>query len=1028
MRKLFVIMIGSLLLCSVAGAQQSQTGSIEGTVTLEGGEPLPGVAVSATTATLPRARSTETDANGIYRFAAMPPGAYELTFTMQGFATEKMEFPVSLQQKAIINVTMRDATFEGEIMVTAETPTIDTTSAELKATISDEVIEGLPVGQQYSDLVKLVPGVQYTEDGIRGPSAGGSGQDNSYNFDGVSVSLPQYGTLSTEPATQDIEEVAVVKGGANAVGFNRSGGFLINTLSRSGTNQFRGELSYQVQTDAMTSAVTEDTEAVSDPNYDWLVASIGGPIIPEMLYFYASYFRPTEDQTNRANVYGDRPDYSSTRDEFFGKLTFTPTNSLLFSGSYRDSETNESGVGVGEYEEASVSYGNDSKYSVAVLEGTWMVSNNGLLSFKYGEFKNPGSRTPDNVLDFQIRADGSASLDVDNLDQQGYSYVPVPIVGNDDYNAFIAPIVERYGYEQNGVPTGGGAVGTDYYFNNQDFYNTSFQIGYDHYIKNHQLHIGYRWELGEEDLVRYSNGWGRIYVRGGTKETADGTPVFYEARVFQASLVGEGGQPLIAPHHSEMQSQIIELNDVIRLNKWTLNLGVSFANDKLYGQGLRPNSSNPSGFELAQGNKYLMKEIGFDEMISPRLGVTWSPNGKDSLYGSYARYYPAVSSLPRAASWDRNLALREIYVQFDADGNFLAIDPLRASSGKLFQEGIDPRSIDEFVVGFDKQISRSWTGRIHARYRKAQDFWEDTQNNARSRFNAPEGYPQEDYIPGLGGYDELGLSDGSYVIAQLDNAFTKYYELSAEAEWRGSNAFFRGSYVWSHYYGTFDQDNTTYSSNDTNTFVGSSYIADGAGRQIWQNRYGNLKGDRRHQLKLYGFYNFDWNGVAGAFAIYQSGQPWEVWGPTEYYSGTWFASRLRRSGRVPHQRRPLPARSQLYPELPLGQPLQHPASRRGLQRPQQTDGVRLRTDGQRGRLRRAEGIFRPAALPADGRVPVLRRTEVSPSELGAGMKIPAPFFRLRSVIKPCFRCVLESVIDTAPHRSSSATQERMVSK
>ena len=99
----------------------------------------------------------------------MPPGAYKLTFTMIGFATEQRDFPVALQQKAIINVTMKEAKFEGEIQVTAETPTIDTTSAEITANVSDEVIQSLPVGQQYRDLVKLIPGVQYTEDTIRGP-------------------------------------------------------------------------------------------------------------------------------------------------------------------------------------------------------------------------------------------------------------------------------------------------------------------------------------------------------------------------------------------------------------------------------------------------------------------------------------------------------------------------------------------------------------------------------------------------------------------------------------------------------------------------------------------------------------------------------------------------------------------------------------------------------------------------------------------------------------------------------------------
>ncbi len=879
MRKLFVIIIGSFLLCSVAAAQQTQTGSISGIVTLEDGEPLPGVIVTATADVLPKARSTVTDAVGDYRFVALPPGAYELAFAMPGFATEKRNFPVHLQQKAIINVEMKDAQFEGEIIVTAETPTIDTTSAEIKASIPAEVIQALPVGQQYRDLIKLIPGVQYTEDTTRGPSAGGSGQDNVYEFDGVSVTLPLFGTLSAEPASHDIEELAVVKGGANAIGFNRSGGLLVNTLSKSGTNQFRGELSYQIQNAGMTGALVEETEAVYEQDKDWLVANLGGPIIPEMLYFYASYYRPTTARANRANLYGDVPDSEVIRDEVFAKLTFTPTDSLMFSGSYRDSETDASGYGVtAEATAGTASYGSDSTLRITVLEGTWVVTDNSLLSFKYSDFAQKGSARPDLVFPFDISSDGSVGLDVDNLDQQGRLYVPMPVDGQDEYNAFIAPIIDEYGYLEGGVRMGGGIVGGYYYFNDQDFFNESFEAGYDHYIGNHEFHIGYQWSRGEEDVYRTSNGWGNISVIGGRDTTADGEPVYYEARFFQTSLIDDG-EALIDPIHSEIVTHNIELNDVIRMKDWTFNVGLIFSNDLLYGQGLREVSGNVSGFELAPGNKYLMKEVGFDEMISPRLGATWSPNGKDALYASYARYYPAASSLPRAASWARNL-MREIDAQFDADGNLIGMDPLRASSGKFFQEGIKPRSIDEFVVGYDKQISSAWTGRVFARHRKGQDFWEDTNNNARSRFEPPPGVPTEDYIPNLQDMrDEVFGS--SYVIAALDGAYTKYYEVSTEAEWRGRNAFFRGSYVWSHYYGNFDQDNTT-TGNDADIFVGSSYLADGAGRQIWDFREGNLRGDRRHMLKAYGYYQLPWNGIIGAFGVYQSGQPWEMWNVEVY--------------------------------------------------------------------------------------------------------------------------------------------------
>ena len=95
--------------------------------------------------------------------------------------------------------------------------------------------------------MKLIPGVQYTQDAIRGPSAGGSGQDNVYHFDGVNVTLPLFGTLSAEPSSHDIAQVTTIKGGARAVDFERAGGFSIDSVSKSGTNRFAARSSYQFQ-------------------------------------------------------------------------------------------------------------------------------------------------------------------------------------------------------------------------------------------------------------------------------------------------------------------------------------------------------------------------------------------------------------------------------------------------------------------------------------------------------------------------------------------------------------------------------------------------------------------------------------------------------------------------------------------------------------------------------------------------------------------------------------------------------------
>jgi len=89
-----------------------------------------------------------------------------------------------------------------------------------------------------------------------GAIAGGSGQDNVYQFDGVNVTMPLFGTLSAEPAAHDVAQVTVVKGGARAIDFDRSGGFSIDSVSKSGSSRYTGMLSYQFQSDNMSAKLT----------------------------------------------------------------------------------------------------------------------------------------------------------------------------------------------------------------------------------------------------------------------------------------------------------------------------------------------------------------------------------------------------------------------------------------------------------------------------------------------------------------------------------------------------------------------------------------------------------------------------------------------------------------------------------------------------------------------------------------------------------------------------------------------------
>jgi hypothetical protein len=853
-------------------AAAQQTGSISGRAVDADGLVLPGVTVDARSDVLPAPRVTTTGANGDYRLPALQPGSYTVSFELAGMQTVTREVEVQLAQDTLVNVTLGIAGLEEAITVVARSSLVDPNTATLGSGVSSEQIMALPTGQDYRDLLKLIPAVQYTEDQVRGPSAGGSGQDNVYQFDGVNVTWPLFGTLSAEPAAHDVSQVTTIRGGARAVDFDRSGGFTIDSVSKSGTNRYSGMFSYQFQNDGMVATLESGQESRFEQSRSWVTLNAGGPVITDRLFFYGSYYRPERSRGDRSNLYGPLPDFESTRNEGFGKLTLTPTNSMLLNFSYRHSQRDDTATIFDEDVSATTGTGEELRQRIATAEGSWIVSATSHVTFRATRYALETLGRPDFIADVSPSLAIGTRLAVANLDRIGRLTVPTPVTGQTAYNAFIQPLIDRYGFVRDGARVGGGIVGLGSQFNDQDFFRTAGQAGYNVTLGTqvrHDLHVGYQRYVDSEDLTRSSNGWGIVTVPGGRTSFQD-TPIFYTARI-QRQTAGQA-----SPIVSEFHSQSIEINDTIRWNDWSFNLGVLMSNDTLYGQGLREDPSVLSGFVAAPGNKYRMYEIPFRKMIQPRLGATWTYDGENTVYASFAQYKPAASSLPRAASWDRNLIGTFIDAHFDADGVLFAAVPVGSSSGKLFAEDLTPRRTDEFILGTARQVNSAWSARLYGRYREGSHFWEDTNNNARIAFDPPPGIPRELYIPDLSARLEQIGSGSSYVIAELDGAYTKYYETTLESEWRGSQAFVRGSYTWSRYTGNFDQDNSTGVDNDMNTFIGSSNIADGAGRQLWDFKEGRLRGDRPHLLKLYGYRLLPWNASAGAFAVAQSGHPWQA--------------------------------------------------------------------------------------------------------------------------------------------------------
>jgi hypothetical protein len=916
-----------------------QTGSISGKVTASDKSALPGVTVEARSNVLPQPRVTTTEVNGDYSMPALIPGTYTVTFTLSGMQSVTRQTEVLLRQNTTVDVSLGVAGVSESITVTAEPTLVNKESTALSNGLSSQQIRELPLNQDYRDLQKLAPGVMVTQDEVRGPSAGASGQDNVYMFDGVNITMPLFGVLNIDPNTHDVAQVTYLRGGAKAIDFDRAGGLLIDTVSKSGTNKYSGELGFEDRSHSFI-ADQRGSNTSFNESRTWATANLGGPIVADRLFFYGSFYHPEHKRDNQVNVYGAQPQYELKRNEEFGKLTYTPTPAWLINASYRHAhvlETSKSGFSA--FSAPTTGQGSETFLKIGTFESSWVINSKSFATMKYTDYRNPGFGTADFVSPAVANFTIGTHLDLANLAQQGRLIVPTPIGStNPAQTAFVTPFVNQYGYLVNGVPTGGGTVGGAQFAHDDDsFFRKGGQLGYNYTLGasvTHDLHAGGQYYKDSEDRFQVSNGWGLINVPAGVGTagtcpasacgTAKPGTVFFTAAVSQQGI---RGVPVI---HSEFHSANFEVNDTIHWNNWAFNVGLLDSQDILYGQGLAK-ADNYAGFTTSPGTKYRMHSFGFSEMLQPRLGATWTYNGQDTVYASFARYMPAANSDARAASWDRNL-VQQLTAYFDQNGNLFATAPNGSSSGKWWQSGIKHPDIKEYMIGTSQQITSHWSGRLYTRYRKGGHYLEDTNNTARADFNAPGTH--DDYIPDLcnTGITTCGpntirgsIGSGStYVIANLDGAFTKFYEATAETEWRGGPVTLSGTYTWSHYYGNFDQDYTATcpTCNDAAVFIGSSNLGDGPGRQIWDNKYGDLRGDRRNLLKFNGTYALPWHATAGAFWFYQSGQPYNLESALAYRNLTTSTSDFLRNAEPAGSRR-TPSHHQLDFNYTQNIPLTH---------------------------------------------------------------------------------------------------------
>ncbi len=159
-------------------AAQVQTGSILVRAVDEQGGVLPGVVVTVASSALVAGQMTGvTDAGGIYRFVALPPGVYSVRLELAGFQTLVREnVIVSVGVTTPLELTLRVAAVEETVTVTGESPTVDTTSANVSVLLDQRLLQSTPGGRDIWSLVEYkVPGLVTTRPDVGGCRRGAAG-------------------------------------------------------------------------------------------------------------------------------------------------------------------------------------------------------------------------------------------------------------------------------------------------------------------------------------------------------------------------------------------------------------------------------------------------------------------------------------------------------------------------------------------------------------------------------------------------------------------------------------------------------------------------------------------------------------------------------------------------------------------------------------------------------------------------------------------------------------------------------------
>lgn len=342
MRRTLLIAI-VVLAAALPLAAQSLTGTVAGTVTDDQGGVLPGATVTLTGKT--GARTGVTDAAGAFRFVGLDPGSYTLTVELAGFRQTRQEnVVVSLGKVAQLAFALGVGGLTESVEVVGEAPVVDVAASSTDNALSQDMLFNLPIRptNAATGLLNFVPGVN------EGVAFGGNqNYGNALLIDGVDTRDPEAGSAWVFFNFNLVDEVQVGGLGAPAE-YGAYTGAVVNTITKSGGNRFSGlfDLYYtraSFSGDNVDAETTQLNPTLTSPftvnkRLD-LTAQLGGPLIPDKLFFYLSAQRYQQED----DPSGPRTLHTEISPRINGKLTWQPSQDDNVMANFQYDNYNQTG-------------------------------------------------------------------------------------------------------------------------------------------------------------------------------------------------------------------------------------------------------------------------------------------------------------------------------------------------------------------------------------------------------------------------------------------------------------------------------------------------------------------------------------------------------------------------------------------------------------------------------------------------------------------------------------------------------------